>query len=76
MCCFRIKELELSERRLLVKVNDLSDRSLPHSAPRQRQEEKLHMLREEVRSMVSTSRDQAARHSLITDRQVKDIHSS
>ncbi|XP_064199628.1 rootletin-like isoform X1 [Anguilla rostrata] len=49
----RIKELEVSERNLLVKVNDLTARSdsLRQAAPRQRQEEKLHMLREEVRSM-------------------------
>ncbi|KAJ8382133.1 hypothetical protein SKAU_G00029110 [Synaphobranchus kaupii] len=49
----RIKELEVSERNLLVKVDDLTARSdaFRHATPRQRQEEKLHMLREEVRSM-------------------------
>ncbi|XP_036407702.1 rootletin-like [Megalops cyprinoides] len=49
----RIKELEVSERNLLVKVDDLTARSgVPCPAtPRQRQEDKLHMLREEVRTM-------------------------
>ncbi|KAG9345490.1 hypothetical protein JZ751_008634 [Albula glossodonta] len=49
----RIKELEVSERNLLVKVDDLTTRSKGPSpdTPRQRQVEKLHMLREEVRSM-------------------------
>ncbi|KAG7461942.1 hypothetical protein MATL_G00196390 [Megalops atlanticus] len=49
----RIKELEVSERNLLVKVDDLTARSgIPCPAtPRQRQEDKLHMLREEVRTM-------------------------
>ncbi|KAJ8262107.1 hypothetical protein GJAV_G00162300 [Gymnothorax javanicus] len=49
----RIKELEESERNLLVKLGELMARSvsLRHGAPRQRQEEKLQLLREEVRSM-------------------------
>ncbi|KAJ8390254.1 hypothetical protein AAFF_G00108230 [Aldrovandia affinis] len=49
----RIKELEVSERSLLVKVDDLTVRSGAPCpvAPRQRQEDKLHMLREEVHSM-------------------------
>ncbi|CAB1325281.1 unnamed protein product, partial [Coregonus sp. 'balchen'] len=50
----RIRELEVSEQRLLQKVEDLTANSVLHcpSMPqRQRLDERLHALREEVRSM-------------------------
>nr|XP_015200400.1 PREDICTED: uncharacterized protein C4orf50 homolog isoform X2 [Lepisosteus oculatus] len=49
----RIKELEMSERNLLAKVDSLTVRSVPSAVPRQRQEDKLQMLKEEIQNMVS-----------------------
>ncbi|KAL4630217.1 hypothetical protein GN956_G15682 [Arapaima gigas] len=49
----RIKELEASERNLLVKVDNLALKTSFQDAapPQQRQHEKLHMLREEVQNV-------------------------
>lgn len=51
----RIRELEVSEQSLLQKVEDLTANSVlhcPSMLQRQRLDERLHTLREEVRSMV------------------------
>lgn len=52
--CDRIRELGASERKLLVRVEDLMEQAAAPSAllSRQRQEERLRMLREDVQSLV------------------------